>query len=80
MVTQIQFLVENGAGINTPGGEYGSAQQAPFDASHTDIGLLLEKGAATNVPDGKYGSPLQKPCGCCSSIVSVSTREFPLSA
>jgi hypothetical protein len=63
------------------GGEYGGAQQAPFDASHMDIGLiLLEKGAATKVPDGKYGSPLQKPCGCCSSIVSVSTREFPLSA
>ncbi|KAG7294228.1 hypothetical protein NEMBOFW57_004298 [Staphylotrichum longicolle] len=64
-------LLERGADVNAPGGEYGYPLQAlcsrfPAPAHTSDlrsaVELLLDKGAEINATGGKYGSALQ--CAC----------------
>ncbi|KAK4119292.1 ankyrin [Parathielavia appendiculata] len=61
-----RLLVERGADVNAPGGEYGYPLQALSSSEHGgtrgEIQLLLDKGAEVNARGGKYGSALQGAC------------------
>ena len=54
-----QILVENGAGVNTQSGKYGTVLQAASRYGRwKDVRSLLDNGAAVNTKAGKYGTAL----------------------
>jgi hypothetical protein len=56
----IQFLLDDGADINTEDGVYGHALQAAAVKCNQDIvRYLVKRGADINAPSGKYGNVLQ---------------------
>ena len=55
-------MLEHGADINLPGGQYGFALQASACSSSCDPDVtqyLLDKGANVNAVGGEYGTALQ---------------------
>ncbi|KAH8826716.1 ankyrin repeat-containing domain protein [Flagelloscypha sp. PMI_526] len=58
-----QFLIEEGANVNAPGGEYGTSLHAAADAatlSRLDmVQFLVQNGADLNAVKGAYGTALQ---------------------
>ena len=60
--TYCTALLEHGADINLPGGQYGFALQASACSSSCDpdvMQYLLNKGANVNAVGGEYGTALQ---------------------
>jgi hypothetical protein len=54
------LLLDKGAEIDTPGGEYGSALQAASDGGcEAVVKMLLDKGSEINTQGGRYGNALQ---------------------
>jgi len=55
----VSLLLNRGADVNSPGGEYGSALgTAAYMGSKVIVSLLLNRGADVNSPGGEYGSAL----------------------
>jgi ankyrin repeat protein len=53
----VQQLLEKGADVNAPGGDYGTALQAASAEGHDlVVQRLLEKGADVNAPGGRHHS------------------------
>ncbi|KAJ7439526.1 ankyrin repeat-containing domain protein, partial [Mycena galericulata] len=56
----VQMLLDNGADINTQGGEYGTALQMASVYGHREIvQMLLDNGADVNARGGRYGMALR---------------------
>jgi ankyrin repeat protein len=58
--TLVRFLVENGADVNAPGGEFWNPPQVAATENIEVVRYLVENGAKINAPGGKYGSSLQR--------------------
>ncbi|KAK4085199.1 uncharacterized protein Triagg1_189 [Trichoderma aggressivum f. europaeum] len=80
--THFHLLLERGADVNAPGGEYGYPLQAACaqsDRSQTvttseiyqAVKLLLDRGADVNAKGGKYGNALQAAC-------AARTKDYAL--
>lgn len=61
----LHLLLERGADVNAPGGEYGYPLQAACANGGdclAEIKLLLDRGADVNARGGRYGNALQAAC------------------